>query len=65
MLSLLVLPDRRFDSDFLTLQALITRGALGNVLEAEMHFDFPNASWVNGYPKEYTPGRGMAFDLGE
>jgi len=29
-----------------------------------MHFDFPNASWVNGYSAQYKPGDGMLFGLG-
>ena len=58
--------DRRFDSDFRTARYLISEGALGTVLEAEIHFDFPSPSWVAGWTqKEYTPGRGMAFGLGE
>lgn len=32
--------NRRFDSDFLTTQAVIERGVLGTILEVEMHFDY-------------------------
>ncbi len=60
------LKDRRFDSDFRTLEHLVRNGALGDVREADLHFDFPNASWVYGWTqKEYVPGQGMTFALGE
>lgn len=59
-------PDRRFDSDFRTLQVLLNESALGEVLEAEIHYDFPNAGWIYGWTeKEYTPGKGMLFGLGK
>lgn len=32
--------NRRFDSDFLTTQAVIESGKLGDLLELEMHFDY-------------------------
>lgn len=32
--------NRRFDSDFLTVQEVIERGVLGTILEMEMHFDY-------------------------
>lgn len=32
--------NRRFDSDFLTVQEVIERGVLGTILEIEMHFDY-------------------------
>lgn len=58
--------DRRFDSDFRTLQHLINDKALGEVLEAEIHYDFPNAGWIHGWTeKDYTPGKGMLFGLGK
>ena len=38
--------------------------SLLQVMEAQMHFDFPNAPWVYRSAKEYTPGAGMAFGLG-
>ena len=59
-------PDRRFDSDFRTLQHLISHGALGDVLEADIHFDYPDPSWISGWTnKEYIPGQGMTFALGK
>lgn len=32
--------NRRFDSDFLTVQKVIESGKLGDLLEFEMHFDY-------------------------
>ncbi len=32
--------NRRYDSDFLTIQKVIESGALGDLLELEMHFDY-------------------------
>lgn len=32
--------NRRFDSDFLTVQKVIEEGKLGEILEVEMHFDY-------------------------
>lgn len=32
--------NRRFDSDFLTVQKVIDSGVLGDILEVEMHFDY-------------------------
>ncbi|KAK3356602.1 hypothetical protein B0T25DRAFT_451330 [Lasiosphaeria hispida] len=61
---LTVFQNRRLDSDFRTLEYLVKHGALGTVLEADIHFDFPSPSWVTGWGKEYTPGQGMAFGLG-
>lgn len=57
--------DRRFDSDFRTLEYLVNSGALGDVRDAQMHFDFPSPGWVTDWTrKEYRPGEGMAFGLG-
>ncbi|KAK5651532.1 hypothetical protein OQA88_11986 [Cercophora sp. LCS_1] len=62
---LTVFQNRRFDSDFRTLSYLISSSALGTVLEADIHFDFPSPSWITGWTsKDYTPGSGMAFGLG-
>lgn len=41
------------------------QGALGDVLEAEIHFDYPDPGWISGWGKEYIPGEGMTFGLGK
>jgi predicted dehydrogenase len=58
--------DRRFDSDFRTLDHLVSQGALGDVLQADMHFDYPDPTWIRGWTqKEHIPGEGMTFALGK
>ncbi len=57
--------DRRYDSDCRTLHQLLEKGALGDVRDAEIHFDFPNPGWMGGWTQKYQPGQGMAFGLGE
>ncbi|KAK3905773.1 hypothetical protein C8A05DRAFT_12437 [Staphylotrichum tortipilum] len=62
---LTVFHNRRFDSDFLTLRHLMDNDALGDVLEADIHFDYPDPGWISGWTqKEYIVGEGMTFGLG-
>ncbi|KAK4156187.1 hypothetical protein C8A00DRAFT_12882 [Chaetomidium leptoderma] len=62
---LTVFHNRRFDSDFRTLHHLVSHGALGEILEADIHFDYPDPSWISGWTKkEYKHGEGMTFGLG-
>ncbi|KAL8403880.1 hypothetical protein RB594_008940 [Gaeumannomyces avenae] len=62
---LTVFHNRRYDSDFRTLRQLMAKGALGDVRDAQIHFDFPDPSWISGWTaKEYKPGQGMGFGLG-
>ncbi|KZL77724.1 oxidoreductase domain-containing protein [Colletotrichum tofieldiae] len=57
--------NRRWDGDFMTLQKLIKEDALGEIKEAEIHYDFESPPWLAGMTKkEYAPGDGMAFGLG-
>lgn len=38
---------------------------MGDIKEAEIHYDFESPPWLSGMTKkEYTPGDGMAFGLG-
>ncbi len=39
-------------------------GALGDIRDAEIHFDFLNPGWIHGWTKPYQPGEGMTFGLG-
>lgn len=55
--------NRRFDSDFLTVQEVIASGRLGNILEVEMHFDYyrpeiPEASTSFSAIHSYLYGHG-------
>ncbi|KAK4240454.1 hypothetical protein C8A03DRAFT_42067 [Achaetomium macrosporum] len=63
---LTVFHNRRFDSDFRTLHHLVSQGVLGDVLEADIHFDYPDPGWISGWAgiKKHIPGEGMTFALG-
>ncbi|CAK7200170.1 hypothetical protein SEUCBS139899_002861 [Sporothrix eucalyptigena] len=62
---LTVFQNRRLDSDFRTVRKLLTEKALGDIKEADIHFDPPSAPWVHNWTdKEYTPGKGNVFELG-
>ena len=54
--------NRRWDSDFLTLQALIADGSLGEIVQYESHFD-RFRPLVRGRWRE-KPGAGALLDLG-
>ncbi|KAH8801412.1 oxidoreductase [Xylogone sp. PMI_703] len=57
--------NRRWDGDFQTLSHLIKNRALGDIKEAEIHYDFESPPWLSTMTKtEYTPGSGMTFGLG-
>lgn len=48
------------------LRKLNNEGALGDIGEAEIHYDFENAPWLYQMTeKECTPGAGMAYGLGK
>ncbi|KAK0654736.1 hypothetical protein B0T16DRAFT_316504 [Cercophora newfieldiana] len=62
-----VYQNRRWDSDFLTVQKLIRDGEIGRVIEFETHFDRfrpqkPPASWKLDLPM--SKGGGVLYDLG-
>lgn len=55
--------NRRFDSDFLTVQKVIEGGKLGDLLEVEMHFDYyrpeiPESIQKAEYYQSYLYGHG-------
>jgi len=57
--------NRRYDSDFLTVKDIINKKLLGNIVEAELHFDRYSDTLSYKVHKE-TPvkGTGMLYDLG-
>ena len=64
-LILSVYHDRRFDSDFHTLQKIIKNGFLGNIVELESRYDrFRNYLKPNAWREEDAPGTGILYDLG-
>lgn len=54
------------DADFQTLRKILSQNALGKIMEAELHYDFESPPWLSKLTqKEYTPGSGLCFGLGE
>ena len=60
-----VYQNRRWDSDFLTVKKVYESGELGEIVEAEFHFDRYNGAKSPKMHKEVPgPGAGIIFDLG-
>lgn len=64
-LVLSVYQNRRYDSDFKTIKNILAKNVLGELVEAEMHFDRYRLELS---PKEHKeipiPGAGVLYDLG-
>lgn len=56
--------NRRWDGDFLTLQALINSGKLGEIRQFESHFDRFRPEVRQRWRETPGPGTGFLFDLG-
>jgi scyllo-inositol 2-dehydrogenase (NADP+) len=64
-LKLSVFQNRRWDSDFKTVQQVISDGVLGDIVEAEFHFDRYNPNLSPKQHKEtVNAGAGILKDLG-
>lgn len=64
-LKLTVFQNRRWDSDFRTVQKIVSEGSLGDIVEAEFHFDRYNPSLSpKGHKETLSPGAGILKDLG-
>ena len=64
-LKLAVFQNRRWDSDFKTVKAIYNQGILGDIVEAEFHFDRYNPILSPKTHKETTnAGAGVLKDLG-
>ncbi len=64
-LKLAVFQNRRWDSDFKTVKKIFQEGILGNIVEAEFHFDRYNPELSPKLHKEtINPGSGILKDLG-
>ena len=62
---LTVYHNRRWDSDFKTVQKVLESKLLGNLVEYEAHFDrFRNAIKPDTWKEEDTPGTNLLYDLG-
>lgn len=64
-LKLAVFQNRRWDSDFRTVEEIVSRGILGDIVEAEIHFDRYNPDLSPKRHKETAnSGAGILKDLG-
>ncbi|MFY0481687.1 Gfo/Idh/MocA family oxidoreductase [Flavobacterium sp. PLA-1-15] len=64
-LKLAVFQNRRWDSDFKTVKEVVDNGTLGEIIEAEFHFDRYNPSLsIKGHKETANPGAGILKDLG-
>lgn len=64
-LKLSVFQNRRWDSDFKTVRQVIDQGLLGQIVEAEIHFDRFKEELSPKLHKEIPgPGAGVLYDLG-
>jgi scyllo-inositol 2-dehydrogenase (NADP+) len=60
-----VYQNRRYDSDFRTIQKVLSQGWLGHIIEAEFHFDRYREQLSPKLHKEIPgPGAGIVYDLG-
>ncbi|WP_181870074.1 oxidoreductase [Halomonas sp. DQ26W] len=56
--------NRRWDSDFLTLQALLASGRVGRPVSLELRFDRYRPQVADRWRERQKPGSGIWFDLG-
>ena len=62
---LTVFQNRRWDSDFLTVQKVLEQHLLGEVVEYEAHYDrFRNYIQPDTWKEEEGPGSGILYNLG-
>ena len=59
-----VFHNRRWDSDFLTVKALLSEGTLGEIGYFESHFDRFRPQVRNRWREQGGPGSGIWYDLG-
>lgn len=59
-----VFQNRRFDSDFLTVEAALAAGRLGRLVEFESRIDRYRPEVPNRWRERPEPGGGLWFDLG-
>jgi len=60
-----VFQNRRYDSDFKTVKKIVEEGLLGNIIDAEFHFDRYKPELSPKQHKETPlPGSGLLHDLG-
>ena len=60
-----VYQNRRYDSDFKTVKKILNKGLLGDIVEAEIHFDrYTPALSYKAHKEAPTPAVGNLYDLG-
>jgi len=59
-----VFQNRRFDGDFMTIQEIIERDILGEIIYLESHFDRFRPELRDNWRDEDVPGNGVTYDLG-
>jgi predicted dehydrogenase len=59
-----VFHNRRWDGDFITLQQILSAGALGHVAHFESHFDRYRPEVRDRWREKPGPGAGLWYDLG-
>lgn len=60
-----VFQNRRYDSDFKTVKKIVEQNLLGEIVEAEIHYDRYNEALSPKLHKEIPgPGTGILYDLG-
>lgn len=64
-LKVMAYQNRRFDSDFLALKAVLQSGKLGKITEGHFRFDrFRNTIGTKEFKETPIPGSGIFYDLG-
>ncbi|MFP3442622.1 Gfo/Idh/MocA family oxidoreductase, partial [Pantoea sp. SIMBA_133] len=56
--------NRRYDSDFLTIQQLVKEELLGSIITYEAHYDRYRAEVRDRWRAQDKKGSGILFDLG-
>ncbi|MHA7129598.1 oxidoreductase [Algoriphagus namhaensis] len=59
-----VFQNRRFDGDFMTIQEIIQKDLLGELVYLESHFDRFRPELRENWRDEDVPGNGVTYDLG-
>ncbi|NIC06786.1 oxidoreductase [Billgrantia bachuensis] len=59
-----VFHNRRWDSDFRTLQALVEEGGVGRPVSLELRFDRFRPAVADRWREQHKPGSGIWYDLG-
>lgn len=59
-----VFQNRRYDGDFLTIQEIISKNLLGELVYLESHFDRFRPVLRENWREQDVPGNGVTYDLG-